>query len=383
MTINNQLVILKTERKSLETDIIFIDTSIFENENFFKGYKLLKIAELSKVGTVNAKITEVTYYEVKNRLKENLKKASSSIRKAENLLDNDSKILKNLDEYSHYYPIKKFDIDIVYESLIKKFDDFLKSHKIKIVGLEGAKLKDILKKYFEGEKPFGEGKKKSEFPDAITLDIISNWCKNKSKRAYVLSVDEDITSYACPDDLLITDLDLVTFLELLVKHENNIQLIKELEDKILGSNSQVEKEIRLKYIDDISYEFSTEIGTISNYLDCDIDDIPVIYSVSITEFHIISMNEDNSVVIAEVAADVLFDVTINFWDGESGWYDNEDYKWYGRERISKEMEVTARVKFEVSYNIDFEGPVIYSLDLNQIVGLEIEEFNYEDRYEQY
>lgn len=363
----------------METDIIFLDTSIFENENFFKGQKLIKIAELSKTDIIKVKITEITLREVRSRMHQNLTKASLSIKKAENLMDNEARILKNLGEYGAYYPIKKFNLEDVYTALCKRFDDFLVENKIEIIGLEDTSVSDVFDKYFKFQKPFGEGKKKSEFPDAFTLDIITKWCEKHSNKAYVIAIDGDIVDYECEKGLVITKGNLAEFLELLVKKEKGVILFKLLQTEIKDSLPEVIKNFEsTTYFEDLPYELNQQLMASSQFDDVDAYNFTITNS-EIKDSHIIYLDEDG-VIASELMLELDILLPIDYYDYEGAWYDNEDDVWYGRRRIETNLESTIKLRIECEYHFTFDDDlkVLNDFDVYEIQEVELEEFDYDD-----
>jgi PIN domain len=367
----------------METDIIFLDTSIFENQNFFRGHSLLKIAELSKNSIIQLKITEITFKEVNSRMLQNLRKANSSIRKAENLMDNEAKILKNVSDYDIYYPLKRFDIDYIHYQLCVRFENFLKDNKIEVVSLEGASISDVFDKYFNAEKPFGEGKKKSEFPDAFTLDIITKWCEKEKKRAYVIATDGDITDYKCEKDLIIVFKEISEFLVLLIKKEKGVLLVKYLEEAINGSIDDVVKVIKdSMYFEDLPYELNQRLLSSNGFDDVDAY-LPTITGSEIEESSIIYLDDEDGVVASDMVVKMEINLPIDYYDYDGAWYDKEDDVWYGRKRIEEILECTIRIRVDAEYHFNFDDDkkLLDDFELNDIKEYNLEDFDYIDRDE--
>ena len=62
-----------------------------------------------------------------------------------------------------------------------------------------ADLNTIIDDYFESRPPFGAGRKKSEFPDAIVISMLSAWCKTTKQSVYIVSEDGDLRA-CCSSD---------------------------------------------------------------------------------------------------------------------------------------------------------------------------------------
>jgi hypothetical protein len=57
-------------------------------------------------------------------------------------------------------------------------------------------VKNVFGKYFRKEAPFGDEKKKYEFPDAFILEAVENWCTKNDEKMYIISKDKDWEGYA-------------------------------------------------------------------------------------------------------------------------------------------------------------------------------------------
>lgn len=67
----------------------------------------------------------------------------------------------------------------------------------------------------EGQAPFSN-KKKSEFPDAISLLALDKWCGDNNHNMYIISTDNDLTDY-CADNSRLSYLSSIDeFIDLLV-----------------------------------------------------------------------------------------------------------------------------------------------------------------------
>lgn len=72
-----------------------------------------------------------------------------------------------------------------------QFDEFCKQTKAMHLPAKGLDVAAVLDDYFEQKPPFGEGKKKSEFPDAFTAQLLINWRAGRSRKVIVVSGDRD------------------------------------------------------------------------------------------------------------------------------------------------------------------------------------------------
>ncbi len=67
--------------------------------------------------------------------------------------------------------------------------------------------------------PFGDGKKKAEFPDAFVISALTAWSTENDEPVYVISEDPDLRSVCGDDGPLIHVPSLAAFLELALRDE--------------------------------------------------------------------------------------------------------------------------------------------------------------------
>lgn len=167
---------------------VFIDTSIFIAENFFLGKKLEKIGLLANQEKINMLITTVVDEEIKANISKRVVEVKDANSKYKRSLKYKYKIVKNIYELNNIV----FNDSNLEQLLLDKYDRFKEYAKIKIIHpQEKFEIAKVLNKYFKSEAPFNISKKKSEFPDAISLKIIEDYCGDKNIRAIHLSSDKD------------------------------------------------------------------------------------------------------------------------------------------------------------------------------------------------
>ncbi len=338
--------------------IIFLDTSIFESENFFKGRNLLHICELSKNELIEVKITDITYNEIINRIKENIQKSQASFKKAYSLINGDGKLFKNIDEFLIYYNFPKIENEDLLNRFKTKLDEFIKDNLIEIIDSNISNLKEVFENYFNVLPPFKEGKKKSEFPDAFTYSTIKEWSILNKTYSYFISIDGDF-------ELLTTDnincsynltsiIDLITR-EIDEKHTEYIDTIfdKYTEKVIFALEENFENNLMEAVYDEISNDPFYEEPEI---------DLP--YDIN-AQIKYVSLNElnINTNFSYEIESEINFAVDVEYIDYSMGFYDKEDGIWYGEEKINQTKHFSATVISiaEFWYNLEDEYDEYYTM----------------------
>lgn len=338
--------------------IIFLDTSIFESENFFKGRNLLHICELSQNGLIEVKITDITYSEIINRIKENIQKSQTSLKKAQSLLNGEAKLLKNIDEFLTCFNFPKIESEDLLNRFKIKLDQFITDNSIEIIDSKVSNLKEVFENYFNLLPPFKEGKKKSEFPDAFTYSTIKEWTILNKTYSYFISNDSDFENLTteninCSHNLS-SIIDLITR-EIDEKHTKYIDTIydKYVEKVIFDLEGNFENDLMGAVYDQISNDPFYEEPEI---------DLPFEIEV---ELKYISLNElnINTNFSYEIESEITFSVEVEFIDYSMGFYDKEDGIWYGEERINETKKYSATVTAiaEFWYNLEDEYDEFYAM----------------------
>ncbi len=330
----------------LETKIIFIDTSIFESQNFLRGFEIKRLGELSKTGNIQLKITDVIYREVLDRMKVNIETTRAIFRKADKELHGEGKILKNLDEFKDFYPMPRINNDAVFEKMKSKLDEFIGENNIEVIPTSIAKIEDVVNQYFKRELPFSD-KKKDEFPDAISISIISQWCSSNNLKTYLYAKDGDITLLPSTDKILPLA-QVSEFLNAVTKEiEEEIKLQK-LEE-LLENNSELEHYIETNYYDEISYKVYEELLKDGTFYDLEYEP-PENIEVEIVKSLITDVIDDH--LYAEFEVKVNFDLPVNYTDLSGAIYDKEDGIWFNTEFATSKIETKASYKLYAEFNFE-------------------------------
>src|ERR1700722_838901 len=151
-------------------DNIYIDTSIFEANNFLEGKRINEILKLSEEKNISILLPSVTYFETKNRAIKNIKEA---IQKFKSYRDN-TRILRNVESISNKF--EHIDEDLCIKEFLTIFENRLIKANCLIIEYPTLNIKEVFDKYFKNEFPFSKGDKKHEFPDAFALLSVELWC---------------------------------------------------------------------------------------------------------------------------------------------------------------------------------------------------------------
>ena len=176
----------KTSKVEFPLDV-FVDTQIFvsENFNFNEKSKLGLLKEQVKKGTINFLTSKIIVEESKKHINNNIERKINEINKLFN--SREIAILRN-SEYNEYF--KNLNPEEMVKEAVNQFQNYLDEVEVKYLDLDSIELRKVIDDYFNGRKPFGDGKKKHEFPDAFNISMLMNF-KRDNKPIYVISGDQD------------------------------------------------------------------------------------------------------------------------------------------------------------------------------------------------
>ena len=348
--------------------IIFLDTSVFESENFFKGRNINHIAQLAEDDSIELKITDIVYNEIKQRIYSNLRKSQLAFKKAKSHLDSEAKILKNLNAFDQFYPLPKIDIDELYKTLVTNLDKFISDHKIEIIDSSTSDVKEVFKAYFESEPPFHNEKKKSEFPDAFTFNTIEKWTKANNKKVFLISKDSDF------DELSNQNIDCSQNLSSLldqISREIDEKQTELIESVYEASTGDIVYALENNFDDKLADAVFNELENDPFYEDVDVIGGPNDVNAEI-DIAVINEIVINSSFSYEVESNISFSIEVEFTDLNSAIYDKETGIWYGEERVTmvKEYSVNVISIAEFSYDLKDNNGFYYKMDEFEIRSID-------------
>src|SRR6516165_3880966 len=168
--------------RHLRTQFVFIDTQAFRRARVdWSGRSLSRLVELAQQGQLRLIVTGVTTREVRSQLRELLAEANASLSKHRGLL-------QQLGVSSTIERVR--DQSTALGTLEAAFDQFLQDTRAINIPLI-SDLTAVLDDYFAQRPPFST-KKRSEFPEAISIASVRLWCQQNRATAYIVSEDRDL-----------------------------------------------------------------------------------------------------------------------------------------------------------------------------------------------
>lgn len=329
---------------------IFIDTSIFRSLNFSVNYKLFSIIEaFCRSGRVKIVLTDITVEEIKANLLRVIGEAESIIKRARAKAG----ILRNVDSNNYKFLFEQFEKEEIFNQLKDKIFGYFDRCNIEIIKATEINPKTIFRDYFQGRPPFGEGKKKNEFPDAFIISALNNWSKSSGNDIYIVSGDQDFKDVSSINKSLSYLPSLQKFIELVLSDDNVLiefihNLIIQNKGKIFEAISEEVKQYDMVVMDaDPDAEAFIDEATIID-----------LYNISVIE-----VNENNATVQADARA--FLSINVNCYDPDSWYKDSDDGTICYWDKIEDTFE--REMDFEVEFYIRFNRTDIDDIEILRVV----------------
>lgn len=333
----------------METEYVFIDTTEFVSASFnFESPRLLSLKEKAINDSIFILTTDVVCREVESKIELYVEEARRDVKRLIEETDNLVKG-KRFRSLRHLLPnitekLEGVDFHKLSEESKKNFRAFLKEASVETISTDAVNAKEILDLYFGKKPPFGEGKKKAEFPDAFSLIALKEWCKKEGKKVYVISNDRDAKKVAELTSFFVSTESLEAFLQIVTEYEQNQE----------GFNAFL-NDFGEKY----TQELSTAIATVANDTEVistkfaeyvEFQDVEVL-KVALSSAYVITVHGKETIDIF-VTADVTYKTTAEFQDYSDAFYDKEDGTYYGgAESRKEEIEETVHTIGLLEYKI--------------------------------
>jgi hypothetical protein len=169
---------------------VFVDSLVFIGKNYrYEHPSFVALKDAVSAGRANLLITDITIEEVKAHIDNDVGESSQALKKVRGA----TKILRNIATLSDSAIFNDIDRVSVGKELYNQFEQFLADASAVIISVSEADPRCVFDCYFKRSAPFGEGKKKSEFPDAFALSALNEWAESEQENVFVVSQDSDMS----------------------------------------------------------------------------------------------------------------------------------------------------------------------------------------------
>lgn len=334
---------------NLETTNVFIDTEAFDASNLnFQSTVFKELVRLVQAGHVKVFLTTVTESEILAHITQGVHESFIALEK----LRNKARLLKNVKALGAVFA--DFDEKAAIGEVTKNFETFLAEADVEVINLDDTDAEAVFKNYFGKKPPFGDDKKKYEFPDAFAQQALSDWCdKNKSKM-YVVSADPDWQSLK-GNKALIPIVKLQEFVGLAVKDE-----AEELTNTVLrqyrANLARVEAAVKEEF---------ANCGFYAEDVDGDVNEVTVT-RLELGDPQILEIGDISATI--SVSVDLDYTADVSYEDDNEGIWDSEDHRWFYRP--TKHEEVEESESFDAELTVHFDPENEQAFDVSCSIGRE-------------
>lgn len=349
----------------LESEFLFLDTSIFQAQNFTEGKEINKLFEICAKEGINIYLVDITHRECYKRIEAILTRAKTLYKQANTSFSKEGRVLRLLEDYNTFNPLPKIDIEKEHSRICEIFDAFLKKYNVSIIPSAKGSIEEVFDQYFNKKPPFGTGQKKDEFPDAFVLNTIEVFCKERRSRAFLLSQDNDMLTYE--SKRIIIQNGIADMLNSIVNAKEAYRSLYELVDNNLNSTQFITVNDLEGHEDDFSVLLYEHLVSDPDYLEAEYEP-GEIRDFTFTK-SIVTLLDEHAVE-AQITGFVDIMIPIYYNDLSSAFYDREDGKYHNVTNISEQSVYTLEVTFQALFEFDYDGTMknfklssIWDLDL--------------------
>lgn len=322
----------------LETRKVFIDTQSFVKAGLhFDGpaFKLFrKYCEVNELSHVSTSVVE---REVKSKIESSVKDAISAIK----TFRRKARLLSSLDHEKIKGLFEEIPDEEIYQNSEEVFDEFMDACYTEILVADSVNAEELLSLYFNREAPFGDAKKKSEFPDAISILSLKSYLKDDEK-IYVVSDDGDLKAYCDSDPNFISVESLDKLLDIYTTHTSVRH--EQVKQYFIENEADIKQNIT-DFLEDC------DVYNSSTWEDAEVDGGLSVLNLGDIDPSVLYIDDEESQITFDI--DVEFEVTVTGPDFNNGIYDCEDGRMYTFDSTSRTEVISTTFTVEVFLHYEF------------------------------
>lgn len=322
----------------LETRKVFIDTQSFVKAGLhFDGLAFKSFRKYCEGNELFHVSTSVVERELKSKIESSVKDAISAIQ----TFRRKARMLSSLDDQKIKGLFEEISDEDIYEKSKKVFEEFMDACSTEIVEAIGIDAEELLSLYFDRKAPFGDGKKKSEFPDAISILSLKSYLKDEEK-IYVVSDDGDLKAYCDGDPKFISVESLDKLLDIYTNHTSVRH--EQVKQYFIVHEEEIKKKI-------VGFLEECDVYNSSSWEDAEVDGGLSVLNLGDIDPSVLYVDDEESRITFDI--DVEFEVTVTGPDFNNGIYDREDGRMYTFDSTSRTEVVSTTFAVEMLLHYEF------------------------------
>lgn len=336
----------------LKSHNVFVDTQAFHQHKFrFDHPTLKRLLEICASGRMQLVLTETVVGEVTAQLKEQLVNASNSLGQFHKLI---GPLEGNLPAQYEGLLAKPSEGEFI-DLGAKAWETYRINAKSIIAPANDVNSSELLGLYFGAKSPFGQGRKKNEFPDAISVLSLIAWLTKNKTNIYIVSQDPDLENWCAqiPDAIHIK-----TLAEFIDSYNRTEEKLTELVHKLFSNQEAW-------FLDAVKTHFLECGFQYSENWEADVENVEV-QDIQFIEVNIIEVEESSAVVA--ISVQIEFSASILGPDYDNGIWDSEDKKYVYVPNFN--IRHTFNENYEVSVEFNFSAD---EEEIDEILSIEFED----------
>lgn len=338
----------------LQSRLVFIDTSAYEQKKFqFGFYELNKLEVMVTEKKIHLLITDVVRAEVESHMKKHAQNAVKALKK----FHKEGSFLRAAEEATGGGLFENIEADAVLNEVGGRFRSLIDNGFIEEISVAMVNPRQIFDSYFSSAPPFHREAKKSEFPDAFSLAAVDAFARERCSKVYIVSGDGDMKDVAAINDNFIHLESIDKLLDLVNRNDEKLaqlsvladNFLSELTDSVVASAQEALKHAEYTACSDEGRDPEIEGVTVQNVAICDIK--------------LTDVNENGA--SYEVTFSVFLQADYIFTNFSRANWDREDGVYYGID----ESFVTCfhREHYEATLQISFPDAINDNAKIVQLI----------------
>lgn len=336
--------------------LVLIDTSAYEEQRLsFQGDIFDSLIRLSKENKITIIGCDVLYREIESHIRDSIAKSVNMIKNSTGKFDRLTK--DDLGEVTRILADTASLKDGIFNERKVRMDNFFSTVNYEEIDLSSVNIGSVLDDYFNLKPPFGEGKKKYEFPDAFVLNAFLDHYGKKLDSTCVVSADGDWRKFI-EEYPKVRMFDKITELIDFIHSNYDREFTERLKLVLKEHDTKIAEEIKNGISD---YEFEVNDSWINAELEMNSDSL----TVQVTDYNVIAIERESAQI--EAITEIYVELTLWAADETASVKDSDTKEWiyFG----TNQYLVCKKEIVDVTINVSFDPHPEYlsdSLEIDEI-----------------
>ncbi|WP_417488937.1 PIN domain-containing protein [Maricaulis sp.] len=173
---------------TLDEGFVYLDTSEYRAAGFKLDYpKLAPLLEHLRALGIPLLVTPILEKEITAGIVTLVDNAAATLKQVRR----EAGILRGLESWNAGDMFRRPQKEMVVGEINERILSYFGSPHVENVPIDSVSIGKLLELYFAGTPPFGDGRKRKEFPDAIVAMALDSWAAHRHTKIALVSADRD------------------------------------------------------------------------------------------------------------------------------------------------------------------------------------------------